>query len=373
MPHESADAMTDERMAQLRSSHQDVIDAPFETFEADGAIYHSVGLMQAWARGYTDPGTHMSTEPPAWTDAFKAWIADHDAEIAEAFVGPPMIRMRDIDTAEAFKRDWHDRAGERYPYAQAAEYEVTARTNRLALGLSPRPPFVRRMTKEVTRASGLPTGPMLEPVPLGAIQDTLAQIRRRTGCDRRRARQGLTVHAYEAATRHNDAQTARGLARTLLSVHVGRLGRDGLDAAVERAGAMADAGGTHGLAVTADEALEIYLDGGHPLAILGFATADPSIDRIVADRAAELFAHIHRAVTVGAQGWGMLIGLVAMADLFEAFETGREVTSEDYDEDHPLYGMVAVMRPIVDERIARGEPVAGLAGWTAPAAWAAAR
>lgn len=95
--------------------HDEQLDAPFETFEHEGIIYHQVGLMQAWVRGYTDPAQYMMTEPPQWTAEFRQWLEDHRSSIAEWIVGPPIIAFPDRETEAQFKVEWHDKARERYP------------------------------------------------------------------------------------------------------------------------------------------------------------------------------------------------------------------------------------------------------------------
>jgi len=45
--------LTEEQKKKIRENHQDSLDRPFETFELNSKVYHAVGLMNAWIRGYT--------------------------------------------------------------------------------------------------------------------------------------------------------------------------------------------------------------------------------------------------------------------------------------------------------------------------------
>jgi hypothetical protein len=110
--------MSPEEKIQTSSMHSKELDAPFETFEHKGIIYHQVGLMQAWVRGYTDPNQHMTTEPPQWDKGFLQWLTEHQSSIEEFFVGPPTICFPNNQTADAFRKEWHEKARERYPYDQ---------------------------------------------------------------------------------------------------------------------------------------------------------------------------------------------------------------------------------------------------------------
>lgn len=115
--------MDDNRRREISSIHDDLLDAEFETFEHSGSIYHNVGIMNAWVRGYTDPDTHMLADPPTWTQEFMEWLERNGSTILELMVGPPVIRFPDADTAEAFRTEWHEKSRERYPYVQQERYQ----------------------------------------------------------------------------------------------------------------------------------------------------------------------------------------------------------------------------------------------------------
>lgn len=202
------------------------------------------------------------------------------------------------------------------------------------------------------------------------VTQTLASIRRRTGCGRRRARWGLTAHGYEAASRYSDDEIAKGLVTMLLAPFAAK-GVDPVGQAKRIAGDI-DPDGTPALTLTVDEGLTEHLEGRPLVAILGIAEASPLIDRIVAEEAEALFAWMWTKgfLSDGIRA-GAVIGLIAMTDFYEYLESdaGGKLPDDYYDEAHPLVGPVAMTRAIADERLSRGERVPGLAGWTPPAPW----
>lgn len=125
--------MDEVKKKELASKHDEELNAPFTTFECNDKVYHGVGLIQIWVRGYGVPDTWY--DPPKFTEEFKQWLKDHDSEVTEWFVGPPHIVFPNQKIAQAFKEEWHDKARERYPYEAREEYERTvAPRNREILG-----------------------------------------------------------------------------------------------------------------------------------------------------------------------------------------------------------------------------------------------
>lgn len=107
---------SEEEKRKIAAIHDHVLDAPFNTWTYDGVLYHDIGLLQCWVRGYTIPTAPMLGEPPAFALVFLKWLEDHGCKLRENFVGPPYIEFPDAATAELFKTEWHDRARDRYPY-----------------------------------------------------------------------------------------------------------------------------------------------------------------------------------------------------------------------------------------------------------------
>lgn len=80
---------------------------PFETFEGNGKVYHAVGLLQLWQRGYTAMEDRYA-DPPIYNPDLLAWLEANGSRWVEFIVGPPTIEFPDAATAERFREVWHE-------------------------------------------------------------------------------------------------------------------------------------------------------------------------------------------------------------------------------------------------------------------------
>lgn len=80
--------------------------APFETFVFEGEIYHQVGLIQMYARGYSVG--HPLDDPPKYNPRLVGWLVEMGSDLRETMVGPPMFVFPNRVVAECFRNTWHD-------------------------------------------------------------------------------------------------------------------------------------------------------------------------------------------------------------------------------------------------------------------------
>ena len=74
--------------------------------DGKGRLFHAVGLLQLWERGYTDD-EHPFRDPPILTEQLTQWLEKHDCESTEFIVGPPHFVFPSAEVSEAFRRRWH--------------------------------------------------------------------------------------------------------------------------------------------------------------------------------------------------------------------------------------------------------------------------
>lgn len=78
----------------------------FTTWEKDGRVFHEVGLMQIWWRGYCDADRGW-TDPPEFSKEFTEWLEKHDSRVVEFGIGPPVISFPSNEVAVEFCFAWH--------------------------------------------------------------------------------------------------------------------------------------------------------------------------------------------------------------------------------------------------------------------------
>lgn len=107
----------------------------WDVYHSEGKIYHGVGLVDFWLRGYSDD----VLDPPVLRPEFLQWLEAHGCKLVDwgAF-GPPAIQFPDGETADLFREEWHRPGLVQAQYyerwcQEATEFDYSAEENEAAM------------------------------------------------------------------------------------------------------------------------------------------------------------------------------------------------------------------------------------------------